>query len=73
MDSVEFPVETTRRVGKEKTLKKLGKQPSAYLAKLATEYIQNLVEQTDIYVTEQGRNRITPDDIKFVKNNFKGF
>lgn len=73
MAEIAFPVLTTRRIGKEKTEKKLGKKPSAVLAEYAAEYVQKLVEDADRYAQEQGRSQILVSDIEFVKKNFKGY
>jgi histone H3/H4 len=68
-----YPVMTTRRIGKTVTEKKLGKIPSKQLAKFAAEYVQQLVKDADVYVTEQGRSQILESDVEFVKKNFKGY
>lgn len=73
MAEIAFPVLTTRRIGKEKTEKKLGKKPAATLAKFAADYVQKLVQDADAYAEEQGRSQILVSDIEFVQKNFKGY
>ncbi|MCK9459903.1 MAG: hypothetical protein M0R80_09725 [Proteobacteria bacterium] len=68
-----FPAYTARRIGKNACGKLIGMETATHLAKLATSYVEHLVQDAEKIVDKKNGKRITADDIDFVLSNFKDY